>query len=144
MVQLQWQVVGQVTKVNNKMEWPLLSKEVDQQFKQGLYQLIYNGEVIKNGCFGEGLAKGIKSRMGQYRSASNRLDEMRAGTASKNGSYLTNDYLQTRLKEGDTVILQAVALPDNVVDENGFPWKVDLYALENQLKELHKDTIWLI
>jgi hypothetical protein len=111
---------------------------------QGVYQIWFNGVVIKNGCWGEGVTKGINSRISKYRTIINYLDEFRAGEKTKNGSFNTVDLLDQRLKVGERAELRAVQLPDTKEGEEGLPWKVDLYLIENYFKDKHKDTIWLI
>ena len=73
----------------------------------------------------------------------NRLELVREGHLKTNGSFKTIDLLDLNLSPGDTVQVRAAGLPDNIIINN-LPWKVDLYAIEAYLKELHKDTIWLI
>ena len=138
-----WAEVCTIIKTENGIEWPLVSKELNQKFQQGLYQLIYEGKVIKNGCFGEGKTKKINMRIAAYRNMINSLNKTRMGLKGKNGSFKTIDVLDKNLKVGDKVIMRAIALPDTKLDKNNVPWKVDLYALEDFLKNKHKDTIWL-
>lgn len=140
---LDWIKVTTVTIKDDKLDWPLVSKKLAKTFRQGVYQLRYNGVVIKNGCFGEGVTKGINRRFSDYRYMSKNLNEVRAGIKQKNGSFNTINILDERLVLGDTVEVYAVSFPDDIIINN-LPWKVDLYAIEANLKELHKDTIWLI
>ena len=141
-----WIEVSVIKKTENGIEWPLIPKEIRKKYfknKTGLYQLIYNGKVIKNGVFGDGKTKNINTRISAYRNASKVLDKMRNGTSSTNGSYLTIDTLEKKLNLGDKVTMIACTLPDNKIID-GLPWKIDLYQLEEHLKNKHKDTIWLI
>lgn len=142
-LELEWIDVIEVTKTREGLDWPIVSPELNTNLRQGVYQILLDGKVIKNGCFGEGMSKGINSRFSQYRSMINRLDLVREGHLSRNGSFKTIDLLDSRLKVGDKVQVRAAGLPDDIVINN-LPWKVDLYAIEAYLKELHKDTIWLI
>jgi hypothetical protein len=73
----------------------------------------------------------------------NRLDIARQDVSKRNGSYNTINLLDLKLIPGDTVQVRAVGFPDDTFIDN-LPWKVDLYVIEAYLKELHKDTIWLI
>ena len=140
---LDWIKVTTVTMKDDKLDWPLVNKKLAKTFRQGVYQLRYNGVVVKNGCFGEGVTKGINRRFSNYRYMSKNLNEVRAGSKHKNGSFKTINILDERLVLGDTVGVYAVSFPDDIIINN-LPWKVDLYAIEAYLKELHKDTIWLI
>ncbi len=142
-LELDWIKVITVTMKDDKLDWPLVNKKLAKTLRQGVYQLRYNGVVVKNGCFGEGVTKGINRRINSYRNMSKYLNEVRAGTKQKNGSFNTINILDERLVSGDTVEVYAVSLPDDIIINN-LPWKVDLYAIEAYLKELHKDTIWLI
>ena len=144
MLDFNWVEVSVIRKTSQGLEWPLVSKELRKEFLQGVYQLLYNGEVIKNGCFGEGTNKTINRRISAYRSMIKILSDVRTGRKAKNGSFNTVDLLDKNLKVGEEVIMRAIKLPNNKIDENGLPWKVDLYELENALKQQHKDTIWLI
>ena len=142
-LELDWVDVVEVTQGRSRLDWPIVKSELNSRLRQGVYQLIYKDAVIKNGCFGEGISKGINSRFGQYRSMINRLDLVREGHLKRNGSFKTIHLLDLNLSPGDTVQVRAAGLPDNIIINN-LPWKVDLYAIEAYLKELHKDTIWLI
>jgi len=129
-----------ITKTENGLDWPLSDKKMNQ----GVYQIWFNGVVIKNGCWGEGTAKGINKRISSYRSVINYLEDFRSGAKRKNGSFNTVDLLDQRLKVGERAEMRAVSLPDTKEGEEGLPWKVDLYLIENYFKDKHKDTIWLI
>jgi hypothetical protein len=129
-----------ITKTENGLDWPLSDKKMNQ----GVYQLWYKGEVIKNGCWGEGNTKSINSRISAYRSVINNLEGFRNGTKKKNGSFNTVDLIDKRLQVGEKVEMKAVALPDTKEGAEGLPWKVDLYMIEEHFKNKHKDTIWLI
>jgi len=129
-----------ITKTKNGLDWPLSDKKMNQ----GVYQLWYKGEVIKNGCWGEGNTKSINSRISAYRSVINNLEGFRNGTKKKNGSFNTVDLIDKRLQVGEKVEMKAVALPDTKEGAEGLPWKVDLYMIEEHFKNKHKDTIWLI
>ena len=144
---LNWMEVSTIKKSKTGIEWPLISKEILKKHfknKAGLYQLIYNGDVIKNGIFGEGKTKNINIRISAYRNISKSLDKIRKGILSKNGSYLTVDTLEKRLNVGDEVTMVACVVPDDKIDEFGVTWKVDLYKMEEDLKSKHKNTIWLL
>jgi hypothetical protein len=143
---LNWIEVSTIKKSKTGIEWPLVSKEILKKHfknKAGLYQLIYNGDVIKNGIFGEGKTKNINIRISAYRSISKSLDKIRNGILAKNGSYLTVDTLEKRLNVGDEVTMIACVVSDDKMDEFGVIWKVDLYKMEEDLKSKHKNTIWL-
>ena len=142
-LELDWVDVIEATKTTVGLDWPIVSPELNNKLRQGVYQILLDGRVIKNGCFGEGISKGINSRFSQYRSMINRLELVREGHLKTNGSFKTIDLLDLNLSPGDTVQVRAAGLPDNIIINN-LPWKVDLYAIEAYLKELHKDTIWLI
>lgn len=144
MLDLNWVEVTVIKKTAQGLEWPLVSKDLRKEFLQGVYQLLYKGVVVKNGCFGEGVNKTINRRISNYRSMIKVLSEVRLGNKPKNGSFKTVDVLDKNLKVGEEIIMKALKLPNTKVDKNGLPWKVDLYELENILKQQHKDTIWLI
>jgi hypothetical protein len=134
-----FQHICYITKTPSGLVWPL----TDKIMNQGVYQLWYNGVVIKNGCWGEGKTKRINNRISGYRNVINNLEGFRDGTKKKNGSFNTVDLIDKRLKVGEVVEMRAVALPDNKDGEDGLPWKVDLYLIEDHFKNKHKDTIWL-
>ena len=134
-----FQHICYITKTLSGLVWPL----TDKIMNQGVYQLWYNGVVIKNGCWGEGKTKRINNRISGYRNVINNLEGFRDGTKKKNGSFNTVDLIDKRLKVGEIVEMRAVALPDNKDGEDGLPWKVDLYLIEDYFKNKHKDTIWL-
>ena len=140
MKKFNFQHICYITKTPSGLDWPL----TDKVMNQGVYQLWYNGEVIKNGCWGEGTTKRINKRISGYRSVINNLEGFRDGSKKKNGSFNTVDLIDKRLKVGERVEMRAVALPDNIIGEDGLPWKVDLYLIEDYFKNKHKDTIWLI
>jgi hypothetical protein len=138
-----WVDVLEITKTEEGLNCPIVDSKLNKELRQGVYQLIYKDAVIKNGCFGEGMSKGVKSRFNGYRSMINRLDIARQDVSKRNGSYNTINLLDLKLIPGDTVQVRAVGFPDDTFIDN-LPWKVDLYVIEAYLKELHKDTIWLI
>ena len=138
-----WVDVLEITKTEDGVNFPIVDSKLNSELQQGVYQFIYKDTVIKNGCFGEGMTKGIKKRFSVYRSMVNTLELVREGRLSKNGSFKTIHLLDLNLSPGDTVQVRAAGLPANKFID-GIPWKVDLYAIEAYLKELHKDTIWLI
>lgn len=138
----EWVDVLEITKTEEGLNFPIVDSKLNSELQQGVYQLLYKDAVIKNGCFGEGMSKGIKKRFSVYRSMVNKLDLVREGSLCKNGSFKTIDLLDSRLKVGDKVQVRAAGLPANKFIDN-IPWKVDLYTLEAYLKELNKDTIWL-
>ena len=140
---LEWIDVVEITRGWTRLHLPLVKPELNRKLRQGVYQMLYKGAVIKNGCFGEGIGKGISKRFNQYRSTISRLDLIRNGTLSKNGSFKTIHLLDLKLSPGETVQVRSARVPDDMFINN-LPWKVDLYAIEAYLKELHKDTIWLI
>ena len=64
MKKFNFQHICYITKTPSGLDWPL----TDKVMNQGVYQLWYNGVVIKNGCWGEGTTKRINKRISSYRS----------------------------------------------------------------------------
>ena len=137
-----WINVAVIQKHKAGIKWSLAEKTLAKQLKQGLYLLVYRDKVVKVGIFGEGNTKSINHRISAYRSVIKGLDEIRSGKKAKNGSFNTIDVLDKRLNVGDEVIMKVVKAPDDI-ENDGWPYKVDLYALEKYLKDKYKDTLWL-
>lgn len=138
-----WIEVTTIKKHETRIEWPLVKKKLAKQLKQGVYQLIYNNKIIKIGIFGEGNTKSINTRISAYRSVIKSLTEIRNGEKAKNGSFNTIDVLDKRINVGDEIIMKVLKAPkDKII--NGWLYKADLYHIEKDLKNKHKDTIWLL
>jgi hypothetical protein len=137
-----WINVAVIKKHKTGIEWSLAEKILAKQLKQGLYLLVYKDKVIKVGIFGEGNTKSVNHRISAYRSVIKSLEEIRNGRKCKNGSFNTIDTLDKRLNVGDEVIMKVVKAP-NDIENDGWPYKVDLYILEKHLKDKYKDTLWL-
>tara|TARA_R110002124_G_scaffold140045_1_gene304400 strand:+ start:43 stop:450 length:408 start_codon:yes stop_codon:yes gene_type:complete len=121
---------------------PELPKEV-KNMKRGLYTLIYTGHIfnnkptpIKYGLFGEGVGSNAKSRFSSYR---NMGKNIRPG----NGSYKTMKILNEKLNIGEKVEVYFKEIPDNIIEKDGWNYKVDIYHYEKLYKQQHKDTLWL-
>mgnify|MGYP003625640894 FL=1 len=115
------------------LDVPIISKE--NIIKRGLYVLVFKGEVIKVGIYGEGVNSNNKSRFASYRNKGKYI-------TPGNGSYKTMKILNENLKVGDCVEVFFKKLPeDREID--GYVWKVDLYHEEEKLKNQHKHSLWL-
>lgn len=127
-----------ITKVaEGKIDVPLLPKEY--RIKEGFYKMIFNKVPIKIGIFGEGVAAGSHDRFKGYRTTGKRLNTIRY----QNGSYKSMKVLDSKLKVGDSVDVYFYSVPERVVLENGYTYKVDLYDIESKLKTKYKNTLWL-
>lgn len=146
--QLQWEKIIDITKTPSGLFWPECPKEFAMLYKQGVYRILVQDDegvvrVRKNGIYGEGKRKGVNNRISQYRSANNNLLEWRKGNKKDNGSFKTCDILDKNLKNGQKAVMISAKLPDNWVNDTGFPCKIDLYEIEYDLKQQTLEEIWL-
>ena len=146
--QLEWVRVIEITKTPSGLIWGQCPKEIASLYKQGVYRILVKDDedvvrVRKNGIYGEGKKKGINNRISQYRSATNNLLEWRKGNKAHNGSFNTCDILDKKLKNGQKAVMISAKLPDNWVNDNGLPCKIDLYEIEYDLKQQTLEEIWL-
>jgi hypothetical protein len=146
--QLEWVKVIEITKTPSGLHWGQCPLEISTLYKQGVYRLLVQDiehivRVRKNGIYGEGKSKGINKRISQYRSATNNLLEWRKGNKKDNGSFKTCDILDKKLKNGEKAVMISAKLPDNWINDNGFPCKIDLYEIEYDLKQQTLEEIWL-
>ncbi len=112
---------------------PIIPKE--NIIRRGLYILVYKGKVIKVGIFGEGVNSTNKSRFSSYRN-------MGKNITNRNGSFKTINTINENLNVGEQIEVRFKELPeDKIID--GFRWKIDLYDVEDQLKQKYKENLWL-
>jgi hypothetical protein len=123
-----------ITKVKEGyLDVPIVLKE--DIIQRGLYTLKYKNKVVKVGCYGEGVNSNNYSRFAAYRNKGKNI-------IPGNGSYKTMKVLNEKLEVGDIVEVTFIELPqDRYFD--GYWWKVDLYAEEQELKSQNSNTLWL-
>ena len=123
-----------ITKVKEGLiDVPIVKKE--NIIKRGLYTLTFKGEIIKVGCYGEGVSSNSYTRFASYRNKGKNI-------IPGNGSYKTMKVINENLNVGDTIKVDFIELPGDI-EVFGYKWKVDLYHEEDKLKKKYKDTLWL-
>lgn len=127
-----------ITKVSEGLlEVPVIPDEYI--LDQGLYIMLFGDVPIKVGIFGEGVSSNSKTRFSNYRTVGKNLDNIEYS----NGSVKTMQILNDKLLPTETVEVYFKPLPPSRVLEDGYTYKVDMYAEEDKLKNKYKETLWL-
>lgn len=133
--------VFDLEKINpNFINIPKVSKL--HNLRRGIYMWIYKGEVIKVGIFGEGTKSNASTRYAGYRSVNKNIEKYKNKDNKNNGSVVPILTLIDRLLVGEKIEVIFKEVPENKIID-GYPYKVDLYQLEENYKQKHKDTLWL-
>ena len=125
---------------SNFINIPILPKIYN--LSKGVYFWLYKGVVIKVGIFGGGVSSNAYTRYSGYRTVSNNLEKYLNKTNKNNGSVVPISTLLNKLQVGEKIEVVFKEVPENIIHE-GYPYKVDLYQLEEEYKQKYKETLWL-
>ena len=132
-----------ITKIKEGyIDVPKLPKEI-RNMQRGIYIFLYKGHIfnyiispVKCGLFGEGVNSNARSRFSSYRS-------MGKNIKPGNGSYKTMKILNEKLNIGEKIEVIFKEIPNDIIEKDGWIYKVDIYHYEKLYKQKHKDTLWL-
>lgn len=110
--------------------------------RRGIYMWLYKGTVIKVGIFGEGTKSNASTRYASYRSVNKNIKKYLNRDNKNNGSVVPILTLINKLLVGEKIEVVFKEIPENKIID-GYPYKVDLYQLEENYKQKYKDTLWL-
>ncbi len=119
---------------------PKVSKT--HNLRRGIYMWLYKGKVIKVGIFGEGTKSNAYTRYASYRSVNKNIKKYLNKDNKNNGSVVPIITLINKLLVGEKIEVVFKEVPENRIIDN-YPYKVDLYQLEENYKQKYKDTLWL-
>lgn len=131
--------------LTKEKDFSIAVPKLPEEFKHkaGIYQWTYKGKVVKIGIFGEGITSNAYSRYATYRSVGKSLQGYLFENKKQNGSVKPMKVLNEKLQQGESVEVHICKVSEELLNLNGLPYRVDLYALEEFYKNKNKETLWL-